>query len=464
MNPKTIHTLVAGILAAGCASIAQAQSSDALLNKLVQKGVINAQEADDLKKEADAGFTKAHQSKTGLPDWVTQLKFSGDLRGRYEMFRQENEDAGASAPNKPRDRFRYRLRVGTTVTMKENFELGFRVTSAEPSEDGTGGDPIAQNTTFQNNGSKKFVYIDTAYGKWTPVKSGPWLLSGTVGKMENPFAVSDMVFDGDYTPEGAALQAGYSINEKHAIKLNSGFFVLDEINQGAGASNDPYMLGVQLRYDAKLAPGLSSTLGLAWMAMTEAANLTNSAVPNSNAGNTRDNGTNTATGVLVNDYYPVIVDGGITYTIDKFSCYPGAFPIRIAGEYMNNPGADRENEGWWGGVFFGKAAKKGTWEASYRYKHLENDAWYEEFVDSDFGAYYASAPLNGVGQSGKKAGALSGTGVEGHVVKLAYALADSFTIGATWYYTDLIDPVDHKTNKEFESGQHRVQLDAVWKF
>ncbi len=459
MKQQTIHTIVAAILAAGGLSVS-AQSSDVLLNKLIQKGILSEQEAADVKKETAAGFDKAYTSKTGLPDWVTQLKFSGDMRARYEMFRFDNDDPGVAAPNKPRDRMRYRFRLGAAVTMKENFELGFRLTSSEPSDDGTGGDAISQNTTLQNNGSKKFVYFDTAYGKWTPVKTDSWLLSGTIGKMDNPFTLSEMLFDHDYTPEGAAVQVAYNINSKNSLKFTGGYFLLDEINQGANASNDPFMLGAQLRYDAKLAPNLSGTLGVAWLAMSEAANLTNGAVANINVGNTRDN----KTGALVNDYYPVIVDAALTYSIEKTGFYPGSLPIRIGGEFMHNPGAHENNQGWWVGAFLGKAAKKNTWELSYRYKYLENDAWYEEFVDSDYGAYYATAPLNGVGQSGKKTGSFNGTGVDGHIVKAVYALSDSFTIGATWFYTGLIESQDAKTHANQESGQHRIQLDAIWKF
>jgi hypothetical protein len=209
---------------------AHAQSADALLDKLVEKGVLTVREANDLREQADEGFNRAFQSKTGMPDWVTQLRLYGDVRGRYEIFRAENDADGL--PNQDRDRMRYRLRVGAVATMLENFEAGFRFTSSEPA-DGFGGDPISGNTTFQNNGSKKFVYVDLAYGKWTPVKAGPWLLSATVGKMENPFTVSDMVFDGDYTPEGVALQGGYTPNDVHSFKLNTAYFVLDENNQGA---------------------------------------------------------------------------------------------------------------------------------------------------------------------------------------------------------------------------------------
>lgn len=440
---------------------AHAQSADALLDKLVDKGVLTTKEAQELREQSDDGFNKAFQAKTGMPDWVSQFRISGDVRGRYELFKTENDVSGAGEPNKDRNRLRYRVRVGATATLLERFEVGFRLTSSEPNSDGTGGDPISGNTTLQNNGSKKFIYIDTAYGKWTPISHGPWLLSGTIGKMDNPFVVSDMVFDADYTPEGVALQGGYTFNDKHALKLNSAVFALDEINQGPQASDDPFMLGAQLRFDSKWAPHFATTLGLAYMTLTDDQNLTTAAVPNINAGNSRyplATGIHAAT-ELVNAYHPVIVDASATYTFDKFPLYAGTFPVRIGGEYMHNGGADENNEGYWGGIFFGKSGKKGTWELSYRYKVLEEDAWYEEFVDSDFGAYRQVAALGDGGARGYR----SGTGVQGHIVKGVYSISDGFTIGATWFLTESIHP-GKVAGKETESTQSRIQLDAVVKF
>lgn len=469
----TWAALGATLLAAGVIMpAAHAQSADALLDKLVEKGVLSVREANDLREQVDEGFLKAYQAKSGMPDWVTQLKIYGDVRGRVELFRFDNDLPGASTPNKDRTRYRYRLRTGATIQMKEGFEAGFRFTSSEPTGS-FGGDPISGNATMQDNGSKKFLYVDLAYGKWTPINSGPWLLSTTIGKMENPFLTSDMVFDVDYTPEGAALQGGYAFSTDHSLKWSVAGFVLDENNQGAFASDDAYMLGAQLRYDAKWNPKLATTLGLGWYSVVHDNTLNNAAVPNIQIGNSRYATAmgNHVAGELINSYRPIVLDGGITYTLDKGPLYAGPFPIRLAGEFMHNPGADEENNGWWGGIFLGKSGKKGTWEVSYRYKHLEADAWYEEFVDSDFGAYY---PATVSGSSGMSAGYRSGTGLKGHVIKAAYSLSDSFTVGITYFLTEMIDPTTGSVTigsgsgaRSFtsdESTAHRIQIDGMWKF
>src|SRR5882672_7323027 len=172
-----------------------AQSVDSLLNKLVDKGVLTAKEANELREDADKDFDKAYAVKSGMSEWVTSFKWGGDLRGRFEDFFSSNPVF------ENQDRWRYRFRVGATVTMLEDFEVGFRLGSGNLDSGLTAGaDPISNNQTYQNNASKKGVFIDLAYAKWAPLHGKTWGLSTTFGKMENPFVFTDMVFDADYTP------------------------------------------------------------------------------------------------------------------------------------------------------------------------------------------------------------------------------------------------------------------------
>src|ERR1044071_7507041 len=117
MKEKNINTIVAGVLLAGAAACeVKAQSSDALLQKLVDKGVLTTQEADDLRKDSKEEAKKTWVTGAGMPDWVKSMKLYGDFRGRFEQNSSENP------AYTERDRFRYRLRLGATVTMLENFE------------------------------------------------------------------------------------------------------------------------------------------------------------------------------------------------------------------------------------------------------------------------------------------------------------------------------------------------------
>src|SRR5688500_11785732 len=368
-------------LAAFASLTTSAQSTDALLDKLVDKGIITVDEANELRDQSDKDFNSAYQVRSGLPDWVTSLRIGGDFRGRYEMFTAADDSylASPSADDTfvDRHRFRYRIRPGIVATIKDNFEVGFRLTSSE-AQGNFGGDPISGNTTFQDNASKKFAYIDLAYGKWTAVNNSDWSLNLTVGKMENPFVFSDMVFDGDYTPEGLAQQFSFNIAEAHQIKLNLGEFQLDEISTD---SDDPYLFGAQVRLESVWNKHIATSFGIGGLAITsdEALRETpasptvvpvldaggnqigtvsipgsaSSNVPNVNSGNTR------TSGFLANNFNPYIADAALTYTLESFPMYNAAFPIRFATEYMNNRAWNDHNEGFSVGVTFGKSGKKG---------------------------------------------------------------------------------------------------------
>lgn len=442
------------VLFAGAAALVafttqgHAQSSDALIDKLVDKGILTANEAKDLRDEADKNFNTALQAKTGMPDWVTGYKISGDVRGRLENF---------SSPNSAfaeRNRLRYRLRAGMVISMTDNFEAGFRLTSDDTASGGANneGDPISGNTTLQNNGSKKLSFIDQAYGKWTPF-TGQFSGGFTVGKMENPFVLSDLTMDQDYTPEGVAAQFAYQVNNVHSIKLNAGGFVLDEI--GAN-EKDPWLAGIQARWDATWNLKWSSSVGATFLPMISRSSLPNAAVPNQQRGNTRLG----ATGDLAYDYSPVIVDASVTYVLDSAPYYVGAFPVKLGAEFVQNPGAPDsvDNQAWSAGITFGKSGKRRTWEVSYTYKWLGADSCWEELTDSDFGAFYGAA--NSPANSGSGVGYGSGTNTKGHVVKLAYSLSDSFTLSLKWFGTELINAFPASSDSEM----NRLQVDAVWKF
>jgi hypothetical protein len=199
--------------------------------------------------------------------------------------------------------------------------------------------------------------------------------------------------------------------------------------------------------------------------------LTSDSVPDINVGNTRvatrgSDGKTYALGAPVYDFNPIVVDAAVTYALGSAPLYAGAFPIRVFGEYINNPAASAaDNEGWQAGVTFGKAGKRKTWELTYRYKYLGGDAWWEELVDSDSGGFYQDAPPKtptaaattlrapGIGYG-------AGTNIKGHVVKLGYSPFDHVTLNLTWFGLDLVRPYGPAS----DSTMNRVQADVVVKF
>ena len=451
---KTAFFASATALAAFTAQTSHAQSSvDALLNKLEQKGVLTVDEAKELKSEnqqdSATDFKKAMDASFGTPSWVTGYNFYGSFRGRYEQF---SGDTGSAID---RSRLRYRLFLGGTITMKDNLEAGFRIGSGDLKGSAGQGNPLSQNSTMGNNWSDKGLYVDLAYGKWTPISGGDWTLSTTFGKMErNVFDFTWMVIDPDLTPEGGVIQGAYTINDKQTIGFTAGGFTLQDVGN---STHDPAMFGAQMVWKAKWSPKWSSSLGAAILAIANPEQLTSANAVQIIQGNTRYT-SGIYAGAPMYNFTPIIGDASMTYTLDSFPLYNGAFPIMLKGEVMNNPGAPKNNDGYWIGVTFGKAGAKKTWDLTYRYEYLEADAWYDQLADDDNVAFYKTAP-----GGGGSAGYYGGTNIKGHFIKLNYSITDSLTFSATCYLNSLINSTVNGSAEPQSNAMHFF-ADLMWKF
>lgn len=455
---RTLTPLVVALAAVAGGTAAHAQSADALIDKLVQKGILTSKEANELREESDKGFNQAFQAKTGIADWVTGLKFSGDFRGRFEQNNAESTEYW------DRNRYRMRLRAGVVASLGEQFDVGFRFATGNPQTNPggalVGGAPITANQDLNSLESRKFLWVDAAYARWNAVQTGDFTLAATIGKMDNPFLLSNMVWDYDINPEGAALQSTYKLADHHTLKFNGAFFALDELNQGVGAiptlspSRDPFVFGGQFLVDSKWTPKIDTSLGIAVFDIGNRDALSSKIQPYYNSGSSRD----ATTGALVHNYNPIIGTAAVTYTLDSFPLYPDKFPIKVSGEYMYNPAASAQNTGYRAGVTFGKAGKKNAWEVAYRYQRLEADAWFDALVDDDNGGFYATGNPQLTG-TGKSNGWFGGTNVKGHLVQATYNFTDFCNFTFTYYLNDLIINAPAKS-----SDAGHFMADIMWKF
>lgn len=407
---------------------AQAQSVDALLNKLVEKGVLTGPEAKALREETDKDFAKAHRAKTGMPEWVSSLTWKGDLRLRAEHIK------GTTGTDVDRTRYRYRLRYGLEAQLKDNFKVGVRLAS------GAEDDPISTNQSFDDVGDKKALFVDLAYVTWTAINNEGLSLAATGGKMVNPFTskeinFSDSFFDSDWTPEGVALVANWHLNANHDLVLGGALFVLDE---NANVEVDPFLSVYKAQLNSQWNPKLATALGLGGYALSNPQGFSGT------SGLTRNNaGGQTVTSGQT--YTPLVADAAVTYTLASFPLYTGAFPITVAGEYILNPQApDNEDTGYSVGVTFGKSGKKGQWDLSYRYKELQKHSVWEDVNDSDFGGYSGGSYA-------------TGTDSRGHIFHFQYNLTDALNLSLRHYWTERIAAADGLDT-------HRIQADLIWKF
>jgi hypothetical protein len=408
----------------------------------------------DSEGEAAVGKSKDTQSKFKTPGWVTNIKFLGDVRMRYDAAYAPDSDFVT------RWRVRPRLRLGVLTTLKEDWEIGFRLASTPSVGKDSGGDPLSTNQTFEDNGSRKPVGIDWVFARWTPIHTADWTGSFALGKLENPPNFTENIFDVDYTPEGLAEQFSYKINPDQNASAYLGQYMLDE-QQFSG--KDPFLFLEQVRLESKWSEHINSALTLSGLSIVNPRSLATSSVPDSNHGNTRD-----AAGVLQNDYQLLIADGKLTYNLDSFPLYKGPFPISLSGEYIHNFGASSGNIGYSFGPSFGRVTQtgkvqKGNWEISYRYQELQSDANYEELTASDNGAFYRSRP---VGEPpGDKAPAFrptffNGLNLRGHAFRAAYAPFDSLVLDLRVWVNE---PIQVSSPSDKVQGV-RVLTDLVWKF
>lgn len=216
--------LLATAAALFAASVALAQDSGALIDLLVKKGVLNDQEAEEIRAELVKDFaTGTAAGKLNLSSSLTELRVAGDLRARFESRSGELPNGD----DQKRDRFRYRLRTALTGKLLQNWGFGVRLESA--------GSSRSTNVTLADDGgpyskTNDGLYIGQVYVTWAP--TAEWTF--TAGRMPNPLVTTSMVWDGDINPEGLAEQF-------RTRRGNDEFFVtLAQFVYGTSSTQNPF--------------------------------------------------------------------------------------------------------------------------------------------------------------------------------------------------------------------------------
>ena len=370
------------------------------------------------EQKVDEKISKAVESKQfeTLPDslkWVENVKISGDLRYRYEMIDEENKDN--------RNRNRIRARIGIKGKVTDDVEVGMRLATSEEvstTGDHTGGDPVSTNQTLDDAFSKKSIWLDLAYFKWSPKDSG---LNVIGGKMENPFyrvGGNQLIWDSDLTPEGIAIQYTRPLGENDELFANAGGFWVNEVKDGA----DTGLWGMQGGLKHTFADKSTLIGGASYYSY---GNI-NGSGPLIGTG---FQGNSNASSLYTNDYDVAEVFGEYGFKI-------GQTPAAAFASYVSNTSASTSQDtGWLVGGKLGKCKDKGSWEFSYDYRNLEADAVLGAFSDSDF-----------VG---------GGTNGKGHRFGYTYQLAKNLQGALTYFLND-------KSNDNH--GYNRLQADLVFKF
>jgi hypothetical protein len=240
-----------------------AQGGDsALLDALVKKGVLSDQEAEDIQAQQQKDYSSTAASKIGLSPSIKSITFYGDLRLRYEL-RDGSEGSGATgsggAISKTGDsqtdnRWRYRLRFGVKGDLYDNFFYGIRI-ATNPNYDRSG------NVTFGHSDAagpfgkdQSLIAIDQVYLGWHATSD----ITLTGGQMPNPFYTTNLVWDDNLNPMGAAEQYDHTFGNVEVFataaqmiyQAAAGNGFTNGLGAGSGFANT-FMYGEQIGFKYK---------------------------------------------------------------------------------------------------------------------------------------------------------------------------------------------------------------------
>lgn len=421
---------------------------------------------DEVKKEVVATARQEGWAQPdALPEWLSRFRFSGDMRvrGEHVAFGQSNTpliydinainaDGGyfvddllpLRATTKDRQRARVRARFGVDAKVSDKVEAGLRFVTGNPS------DPVSTNESLTGNFDKFMVGLDRAYIRVRPfAKDGRFAGSNLIlGKFDNPFFSTELMFDRDLQFEGAAatLEARLGGDEgAPSVFLTGGAFPLEEWDF---TGDDKFLFAGQIGVKAAPVDGLRFK---AAAALYEFANVQGQY----NTQGLRDNDFTAPDRVQFgNSVFNLRQDGGVVNTVkfglaSKFRV--GAATARaefdinptLVGaldfEVLKNFAFDRDelddrlvpassgDLAWNAQLSIGhrEIAEANAWSLSAGYRRLEADSTLDLFTDSDFG--------------------LGGTDQKGFVVRGSWGLAKNFWLTGSWLSARTIDLVDPAT-------------------
>jgi hypothetical protein len=191
--------------AAAAAQEAKAEQGNAKVTEGQLEAVADA--TNDLTKKV-AALDKDYQGeKKSLGDKIKAIgpfNFSGDFRLREEPF-----IGGPTNQNQVRTRARFRARLNINAKFNDDISGGLSVASGDLN------DPISTNQTLNQFYTRKPFALDRAFINYTPHQFKPLILTG--GKFAYPWYRTELTWDNDLNPEGAAQTLQWNFTNKTPV-------------------------------------------------------------------------------------------------------------------------------------------------------------------------------------------------------------------------------------------------------
>lgn len=465
--------------------------------------VVREQLREEIKRDLRIAAQNEHWgSGPKLPDGAERFRLFADVRVRGEgiNFQSGNDNSGTfpnfnaintGAPydasgtvfapqlnvDQKRERVRLRMRFGVESQLGEGFTGGVRLaTGNNNSPTSTNQDLGGAGNGQGGNFSKYAIWLDRAFVKYETGGSPDRSLAVTLGRFDNPFFSTEIIYDEDLGFDGLAVQGRYKLGNRFTPFFTAGAFPVFNTdlnfasNQPAKfASDDKWLYGVQIGTDVKLAEKANLKLAAAYYSFDHIeGRLSDPFVPLSASDVGSTDNTRPAFAQKGNTYRPlrnIIPTAENDFgTSKQFQYYGLATPFRnlaitgkldlnywepfqisLYGEFVKNLAFNRgavdaiavNNRGdkngttgfgrfeggdtaWILGARFGKPAftKRGDWAVGLSYRYVESDAVVDGFNDSDFG--------------------LGGTNLQGFSLWGGVALSERVNMGLRWTSSDEI--------------------------
>ncbi len=403
--------------------------TEALLDKLHEKGVLTDAEYQEMRTEARADrraqalkeakeeekkqLPPADTGKVKISEAIKSVELYGDLRLRYEdrMGQTNAPTVGlpTGAEDLDRQRWRYALRIGIRGDASENFFYGLRLdTSTNPRSPWVtyGDDSLLGPGPSARNADG--ISVGQAFVGW---RATDWLTI-QAGKGPNLLMTSPMVWDPDISPEGLTERINYKVNDSFTAFATFGQWMYQDFNpDNTTASSlgfnkqDLFMFAWELGGQYKISDSSSLRGAVNYYNYSggkkSGFNNVFTGQPTVTAG---VNTNNVANQIGVNDLgvievplefkfplsrYSAMLYGNIAKNLDGAnratragkSAYGDQDMAFQAGFSIGSPGLVL---GPTQGLVYGTSAKKGTWEARTYVQRVEQYALDPNLLDSDF--------------------------------------------------------------------------------
>ena len=296
---------------------------------------------------------------------AAEVNWSGD-------FGYRNDSLEVGNTNSDRDRFRAGLVAKADVNDKTKVVVGVRTGSAKSSWNDMAG------------GSLKAIDLNLAYVEYAAAKNVKVIL----GKMNQPWVMEGLMFDGDIKPEGLAValknDSGLSASA-FKLKLSEGGVDKDSTLVGLQVGGKKDVAGVAVAAHAALLKQEVHSAGLCVVLLSAPS------LP-------------VCSSVFKHDQ--LVLTASATKEV-------AGVPVKLFVQQLKNDEAKNNDTALAYGVRLGNVKKAGDWEVSLMKQDAEANALSAVWTDSDFGG---EAALH-----------------DGTALRAAYGLADGWAVRGSYF-------------------------------